>query len=700
MPELVEVNFGAQFTPPRVTFEAVNEGIMKSRLEVDKGLQELGLPLSKKEAYDFYGRSAPIDEDDELKSAMTQQTEGMQGNGGGGDPFGGLFTEKTPDHRAETPKISTFDESDWEPHIIKSGPRKGQSAFKHKTTGEIRDSIPGAGKGSADDGANPKSTPTNELSPEKLADQSDEQLDAKAKEIAENLPEPTAEEKQSFKEKLKAQIAELKAKWDEIPKTPAGLAAAGAKGAINAARFGVAASIGVLRSLWVDATSNYLKAVLEYGRTVGKGVKALAKKRRGEELTDEDKQAIIGMFTEPVTLPGTIAVDFLIPGTGFVLPSAYANDKVGKLFPKGLRDAASEEGSSWWTPLDMLSKGMKKLEDFIKPAAKQNAEELPALTEAEAERLLKALNVLWSHLQGLDVETFAEDDDVPNVGHADEAKAGDLLNKVQRSGISTMQDILRSSLKRILQARDPMKADRLFDGKEMRKLREAMAETVGTAELLGRARVRERQAEAQKLQGAKAFSEIPTPFTAFSEPVPILPPKEAIDYFQSLVPTLAVDIEHLGPLLERTAFTMSQATSDTLLERVKELIGGRLESGQEISSAPRVIDELLEAAGVSPANPQYGEMVFRTNMMDAYNTGAQRELADPDVADTFPVWRYVGIRDGRQGKDHEVHFDKYYQSSRSFTDVRGDRPYNCRCSFVPVDKWEWESLQSQGVRLS
>ena len=80
--------------------------------------------------------------------------------------------------------------------------------------------------------------------------------------------------------------------------------------------------------------------------------------------------------------------------------------------------------------------------------------------------------------------------------------------------------------------------------------------------------------------------------------------------------------------------------------------------------------------------------------------GQTQELQDPDVREVFPVWRYDGIRDGRQGADHAAHFGHYYSSEVAFATVRGRRPYNCRCTMTPVSVWEWEELQAQGVRLS
>jgi len=139
-------------------------------------------------------------------------------------------------------------------------------------------------------------------------------------------------------------------------------------------------------------------------------------------------------------------------------------------------------------------------------------------------------------------------------------------------------------------------------------------------------------------------------------------------------------------------------------------LGARLPGMSDLNPVAAV-NAALDAAGVSPRNPQYADMVVRTNMMSAYNDGATAELQDQDVIDEFPVWLYLGIKDGRQGKDHEPKFGRYYPSSASFADVRGPRTasfadvrgprtYNCRCTFAPIYRIEWQRLQAGGAKVS
>ena len=130
---------------------------------------------------------------------------------------------------------------------------------------------------------------------------------------------------------------------------------------------------------------------------------------------------------------------------------------------------------------------------------------------------------------------------------------------------------------------------------------------------------------------------------------------------------------------------------------MKNIILDQLEAGRRPTAVADIQDE-LDAAGITPRNPQYAEMVYRTNMNDSYMQGFSAEMADPGVQRTFPVWQYLGIRDGRQGEDHEPHFDRYYHASQPFAEVRGPRVFNCRCSAAPVTKFEWADLQARGAR--
>jgi len=277
----------------------------------------------------------------------------------------------------------------------------------------------------------------------------------------------------------------------------------------------------------------------------------------------------------------------------------------------------------------------------------------------------------------------------------DGQRATELLSAAKRRGVDLLADLVGRAVNRLLASPDPLASPVLFTDAELAELTGALASQIATADLLGRARVRRLAARAQ--QQATPFAEDDDPLAVFAEPIPPQPPAAAIGYFQRLVPDLAGDPQRYGPLLDRHAFTLAHATDQVMLDKVKQAIAAEL-AGQVGESTPDV-QAILDTVGVSSRNPQYAEMVVRTNVMDAYNQGVAAELADPAMQEIFPVWRYEGIRDGRQGADHEPRFDRYYPNSATFHEVRGPRVFNCRCGSTPISKYEWADLQRNGERL-
>lgn len=256
-----------------------------------------------------------------------------------------------------------------------------------------------------------------------------------------------------------------------------------------------------------------------------------------------------------------------------------------------------------------------------------------------------------------------------------------LLTASQEAGIKTLADICETAFARVRYG-----AYRLFTDDERKRLTDALAATTATAHLLGQKRLRD--------QLAKRKGKVET----FAEPEPIrpLPPVKALEYFQSLVPGIAGDPMLFGPMMQRQAFTLAVTTEETLLTAVQDVIARSLATGE---GGTYDVYKLMESAGVLPTNPQYSEMVFRTNALDSYTRGYEAERTDPDVVEQFPVWRYDTAGDSRVGDDHSPMDGKYYPASASFAEVRGKRVYNCRCVPTAIAWSDWNELKRKGARV-
>lgn len=280
----------------------------------------------------------------------------------------------------------------------------------------------------------------------------------------------------------------------------------------------------------------------------------------------------------------------------------------------------------------------------------------------------------------------------------DGTKARDLLRQAKEEGQRLLSEMVGRAVARL----DPSQLKttrRLFTPQELAELTNLLHTIHTTAELLGRASVRLRARQAKFRDTAARFSDTPTDFTPFADTIPLPPtPQAALDYFKRLVPGLTAQAKAQTP---RKTFSVFALDADSrLLGLVKSVITEALEGKQ--AKPETAVSDLLQGkeSRLRIGRDAYAEMVVRTNMMGAYTQGVTDEMQDENMKSIFPVWRYLGIRDGRQGKDHEPHFDKYYPSSKTFDEVRGKRVFSCRCCPAPIDAAEWVELQKRGARLS
>ena len=313
-----------------------------------------------------------------------------------------------------------------------------------------------------------------------------------------------------------------------------------------------------------------------------------------------------------------------------------------------------------------------------------------------------------------------------------------LLDNASQVVLQVLNEVSKSAVERAVANR--VVDVQLFNRQERNKLVDVFASITAMANLLGRVRVQEMLSNLAKEDDEIPFSSHAetSPFAIFdfegmrrirgevyqgsiaaifdettgnvaggltippSGIIPIggfdlVPPAAAIDYFTNLVPELSPINSHaFEALARRDGFTLAVTTEQTLLKKVQDALAEGLKGG---TNSAFDVQDILDDVGVTPKNPQYAEMVTRTNNMDAFNTGYEDEIRSPDVKDYFPVWQYLGIRDGRQGHDHEPHFDLYYPNTVTFAVIRGKRVYNCRCCPNAIDKYTWQDLQERGARV-
>lgn len=299
----------------------------------------------------------------------------------------------------------------------------------------------------------------------------------------------------------------------------------------------------------------------------------------------------------------------------------------------------------------------------------------------------------------------------------------------ERHGIEVLANIAHAAVARRMQ--HPAPSASLFTDEERQRLADALAATLATARLAGRATMRA-MAERKKrvvvhgepVEYQVRFALEPVgvdadgtirPITESgwlekfddTNPPNLFAPEKALEYFKGLHPKLGeLPPERFGTLMQREAFTLAVATEEVLLVKVQEAIVQFLQGVPPGEPYPeptaKVIDKILIDAGVGRKGPAYAEMVFRTNAHDAYITGSEAERMDPDVLPVFPVWRWDSIDDERTRDTHRARYHKYYPGVVSFQAVRGSKPedvINCRCVPTAIYIDDWEELQASGAKV-
>lgn len=396
--------------------------------------------------------------------------------------------------------------------------------------------------------------------------------------------------------------------------------------------------------------------------------------------------------------------------------AAVTQDKAGNYFvkvPAGSGPVKSPVTGGTFRPGQLMP--IRRSDAFHKQAKSNDAKLWPG--KADAVDATYQVNEKPKSL-GLEPEKFADEPDGPapvsdqTAVTPDSHRVEELLSTAQSEGSRFLGDLARKAITRYVRHGN----GKLFTKVEQKALQSKLAEAVAAADLLGRARVRLRADQVVRgpdsvpngydtsLRHPRKFADTPTDWGPVSVPsVELQPPVEALKYFQNLVPAINVDPLTWQKDLEARAFTMAVATETQLLSKVQAEIAARMGSG-EYGWGPQAIQDLLTSAGVAPANPQYAEMVFRTNVKDALAKGAHEELQDPDVLPQFPVWKYSAIvGDGRGRPEHSARNGNYYPANVPFTKVRGEGPddvCNCRCDFIAIDKYDWEELQANGAKIA
>lgn len=166
-----------------------------------------------------------------------------------------------------------------------------------------------------------------------------------------------------------------------------------------------------------------------------------------------------------------------------------------------------------------------------------------------------------------------------------------------------------------------------------------------------------------------------------------LPPEEAIQifYMREIMTREQFD-ELLDKYARREAFFATNVTLDNIERVLYPAALEALQSGTTLRDFQREAGDFLMSRA-------HTETVFRTNIMNAYNSGHMDGMYDPLVEDLIPAVQFVAIIDGRTTEIcRMLHGQVIMKYEAASADLIPPLHYNCRSTVIPVWVDEYKGL--------
>lgn len=170
--------------------------------------------------------------------------------------------------------------------------------------------------------------------------------------------------------------------------------------------------------------------------------------------------------------------------------------------------------------------------------------------------------------------------------------------------------------------------------------------------------------------------------------------EEALAYFEARGLVREKDLDRL---LKRHA-KESEKARDLMLkrvqERVYELLGDAIGEGSTYRDFAVALRSDAEGLGITAGDSSYLDLVYRTNVMDAYGAGRQRAMQHPAVVAARPFRQIRTAGDGRVREEHAQADGMVFTADGPLAQLRPPFGYRCRCSVTTLSTWEGDVVES------
>lgn len=169
------------------------------------------------------------------------------------------------------------------------------------------------------------------------------------------------------------------------------------------------------------------------------------------------------------------------------------------------------------------------------------------------------------------------------------------------------------------------------------------------------------------------------------------PLQEAIKWFRERAVVTRSVWDRLEAAAKRRAFTVAGMANNLMLQKAKDALEAEVRTGGQLRNFFAAIKERFESAGFTPANPSHVETIYRTNVLNAYNSGRHAQATQPSTLRMRPYWQIRTVNDGppRQRPTHQaVHLWVLSATDSFWQTAYPPFGFNCRCRVVTLSEVE------------
>lgn len=157
--------------------------------------------------------------------------------------------------------------------------------------------------------------------------------------------------------------------------------------------------------------------------------------------------------------------------------------------------------------------------------------------------------------------------------------------------------------------------------------------------------------------------------------------KEAEDLFKSKRGYSAASFYELEGWAKVHGFTVTRVASYSMLLRVKQELDSIIASGGTLAE----FQAWANTSGVAWSR-SYTELVYRMNVLGAYNTARFMQINDPAIRKTFEILFYDAVSDDRTREQHARMGGRSWKREEFPAGWWPPNGFNCRCEVRAVTR--------------